>query len=92
MLDFIIYYFNNDWGAITQIAEYDIYILILKSLLAKITGKVAHGVTGKKKILINLVTCKKGSFKIMYENNTSKHWTYFYTKHKLIKQAQHRQD
>lgn len=27
---FIIYYFNNDWGAITQITEYDIYILKLK--------------------------------------------------------------
>lgn len=43
MLDFINYYFNNNWGAITQIAEYDIYILKLKSLLAKITGKEAHG-------------------------------------------------
>lgn len=72
MLDFIINYFNNDWGAITQIAECDIYILKLKSLLEKVTGKVACGVTGKKKLLINLVTCKKISFKIIWENNTHK--------------------
>lgn len=39
-------------GTITQIAEYDIYISKLKSLLAKVTGKVACGVTGKKFSLI----------------------------------------
>lgn len=39
-------------GTITQIVEYDIYISKPKSLLAQVTGKVAHGVTGKKFSLI----------------------------------------
>lgn len=52
-------------GLLTQIAEYDIYILKLKSLLAKVAAEVAHGVAGKKMILINLVTCKKRNFKII---------------------------
>lgn len=52
-------------GLLAQIAEYNIYILKLKSLLEKVACKRAHGVAGKKMILINLVTCKKRNIKII---------------------------
>lgn len=50
-------------GLLAQIAEYNIYILKLKSQLEKVACKRAHGVAGKK--MINLVTCKKRNIKII---------------------------